>query len=252
MTSVDAPVIFVSGGSRGIGRSIVLLAAERGYRVAFSFVSDADAANTVVDLSRALGSPAMAIRADVGVQDEACGAIAQTADHFGRLDGLVNNAGVIGAPRSILDTDEALLARVFAINVFGAFYCTAEAVRRMSTQHGANGGAIVNMSSASARHGGLPLEAHYAASKGALDSLTVSLAKELPAHGIRVNSIRPGIIATAIHDVHGGESTIRSAQSIVPLGRAGTSDEVAEVVMFLLGDRSSYIHGAIIDVSGGR
>jgi NAD(P)-dependent dehydrogenase (short-subunit alcohol dehydrogenase family) len=141
---------------------------------------------------------------------------------------------------------------VFAANVFSAFYCASEAVKRMSTRHGGNGGVIVNLSSAAARHGGIPLETHYAASKGAIDSFTVGLAKEVGKCGIRVNALRPGLITTEMHDAHGGVAKIAELAPSVPIGRAGTVEEIAEAVLWLASDGASYVHGAILDVSGGR
>jgi NAD(P)-dependent dehydrogenase (short-subunit alcohol dehydrogenase family) len=144
------------------------------------------------------------------------------------------------------------LRRTFATNIFGAFYCARQAVKRMSTKHGGVGGVIVNVSSAAARHGGLPQEAHYAASKGAVDSFTIALAKEVGREGIRVNAVRPGLIATQIHAAHGGEATITAAISTIPLGRAGCVEEVAEAIVWLASPKASYVHGAVMDVSGGR
>ncbi len=248
----QAPVIFVTGGSRGIGRSVVRLATATGYKVAFTYHSDQQAALSAVAEVEASGGEAQAIRADVSSHNDMKMAFAETMTRFGKIDGVVNNAGVVGEPRPILDADEELLSHVFSANVFGTFYCIAEAVRHMSTQHGARGGSIVNMSSAAARHGGMLHEVHYASSKGAVDSMTVALAKELPAHGIRINAVRPGVIDTTLHDVHGGKTTLSAIAPSIPLGRAGTTEEVAEVIMFLLGGSSSYMHGALIDITGGR
>ena len=177
---------------------------------------------------------------------------AAVVDRFGRIDGLVNNAGGIGSPRPITMMTEADLLDVFRPNVFGTFYCVREAVRWMSTQHGREGGVIVNVSSAAAHHGGMPDESHYAATKGDTDSLTIALAKELARHGIRVNAVRPGLIDTAIHDIHGGEETIRRIAPTIPLARAGTPGEAADAVLYLLSPQSTYVHGAILDVTGGR
>ena len=197
------------------------------------------------------GGRAVAIHANVGSQPEVREAFAAVIDRYG-IDALVNNAGVVGGLRAICDVDEPHLLEAFRTNVFGVFYCAAEAARRMSTQRGGHGGTIVNISSAAARHGGMSSESHYAATKGAIDSLTVALAKELAQHGIRVNAVRPGVIATAMHDVHGGEETIRRIAPTIPLGRAGTAAEVAAAVLFLMSGQSSYVHGAVLDVSGGR
>jgi len=245
-------VVLVTGGSRGIGRAVALCAAAAGWDVAFTYLSAARAAFDTVSEIEASGARAVAIRANVGSQPEVREAFAAAIDRYGRIDALVNNAGIVGGQRAIFDVDEAHLLESFRPNVFGVFYCTAEAARRMSTQRGGRGGVIVNISSAAARHGGMPGESHYAATKGAIDSLTVALAKELAPHGIRVNAVRPGVIATTIHDVHGGEETIRRIAPTIPLGRAGTAAEVAAAVVFLMSGQSSYVHGAVLDVSGGR
>jgi NAD(P)-dependent dehydrogenase (short-subunit alcohol dehydrogenase family) len=171
---------------------------------------------------------------------------------LGRVSVLVNNAGIIGGMCRVDAMAEARLQETFAINVFSYFYCAGAALRRMSTRHGGPGGAIVNISSAAARHGGLPEEAHYAASKGAIDSFTVGLAKEIGREGVRVNAVRPGLIVTDIHEAHGGDETIRVVGPTIPLGRVGQPMEVAETVLWLASDAASYLHGALIDVSGGR
>lgn len=246
------PLIFITGGSRGIGRAIAFAGARLGYDIAFTYRSGKAEADELLRQLMALGGDAMAVRADGASQEETRRAFAEVEARFGRLDGLVANAGIVGEPRSILDVDEEHLSAVLRINVLGTFFAIGEAARRMSTQRGGSGGAIVVMSSAAARHGGMVKEAHYAASKGAMDSMTLALAKELPDHGIRINALRPGVIRTAIHDVHGGEQTIAAVEPAIPLKRAGVPEEVAEAAMFLLGDASSYIHGAIIDISGGR
>jgi len=248
----DTPVAVVTGGSRGIGRAAALVLAREGWDVCISFVSDADAAAQTVSAIERQGRRALAVKADVASRDDVRRLFKAATDAFGRLDALVNNAGVVGRPRSIFDVDDEHLSAVFRTNVLGAFFCASEAARRMSTRSGGRGGAIVNVSSAAARHGGMTDEAHYAASKGAIDSFTVALGKELGPHGIRVNAVRPGVIATDIHDIHGGRELVDRVGATVPLGRAGTADEVAEVIAFLCGPRSSYMQGAVVDVSGGR
>jgi len=245
-------VIFVTGGSRGIGRAIVLAAADHGYDVAFTYRSAESEAQKLVAEVESKGAKALALCADGASQADTRHAIQTAAEQFGRLDALVVNAGIVGEPRSILDVDADHLTHVFNTNVLGAFYAIGAAAGVMSTQRGGNGGTILVMSSAAARHGGMANESHYAASKGAVDSMTLALAKELPAHGIRINSLRPGVIRTTLHDIHGGEELIAAVEKGIPLGRAGSTDEVADVVLYLLGPRSSYIHGAVVDVSGGR
>lgn len=248
----DARVAVVTGGSRGIGRAVAVTLAAQGWDIAFSYVRDEAAAAQASAAVEAQGRRALAVRSDVASRADAARLFAAVAQEFGRLDSLVNNAGVVGQPRSVLDVDDEHLTAVFRTNVLGCFFCAGEAARLMSTQRGGRGGTIVNLSSAAARHGGMPNEAHYAASKGAIDSFTLALAKELPPHGIRVNAVRPGLIDTDIHEAHGGQELVRRIGPTVPLGRAGSAAEVAEVVAFLAGPLSSYMQGAIVDVSGGR
>jgi len=246
------PTLFVTGGSRGIGRAIVLLAVKRGYDAVFTYQSNKVAADELVKEVEAAGGKALGVKAEVGSREQLAAAFEAGWQKFGRLDALVTNAGVVGEPRSILDAEAGHLESVFRINVFGVFYAIAEAVKRMSVLHGGKGGAIVNMGSAASRHGGMVNEAHYASSKGAIDSLTLALAKELPQHGVRINTLRPGVIETSIHEIHGGEELFRKVASMIPLGRIGQAEEVAEAVLFLLGSQSSYVHGATLDIAGGR
>jgi NAD(P)-dependent dehydrogenase (short-subunit alcohol dehydrogenase family) len=248
----EAPLAVVTGGSRGIGRAIALALAHEGWNVCISYLSNAAAAEEVLAQIRQAGQQGLAVKADMASQDDVRQLFAQAQQTFGRLDALVNNAGVVGALRSIFDADQAHLRGVFDANVLGCFYCAGEAARLMSTQKGGHGGAIVNMSSVASRTGGMPQEAHYAASKGAVDSLTLALAKELAPHGIRVNAVRPGLIETEIHETHGGQATLAKLAPTVPMARVGQAEEVASVVSFLCGAGSSYIHGTLIDVSGGR
>jgi NAD(P)-dependent dehydrogenase (short-subunit alcohol dehydrogenase family) len=226
--------------------------AKQGWNLCFSYVANQQSAEETATLIRAAGGRALAVKADVSKREDIKELFEAAIKEFGRLDGLVNNAGIVGEPRSIFDVDDAHLTEVFRTNVLGNFFCVSEAARRMSNQRGGIGGSIVNMSSAAARHGGMVNEAHYAASKGAIDSFTVALAKELAPHGIRVNAVRPGLISTHIHDIHGGQELIDRIGPTIPIGRAGTANEVAQVVAFLCGPLSSYVHGAVIDVSGGR
>ena len=247
-----APVAVVTGGSRGIGRTVTVALAQQGWRVCFSYVAHAAAAEETLAMVRATGGHALAVQADVARREDIRRLFEAATHEFGQLDALVNNAGVVGEPRSIFDADDAHLTAVFRTNVLGSFFCASEAARLMSTQKGGRGGAIVNMSSVAARHGGMVNEAHYAASKGAIDSFTIGLAKELAPHGIRVNAVRPGLISTDIHDIHGGDDLLKRLGPTVPLGRAGTAEEVAQVVAFLVSPLASYVHGALVDVSGGR
>ena len=248
----SAPVAVVTGGSRGIGAAVVLTLARQGWDVCFSYVSNAAAAEAIAAQVRDLGRRAVTVQADVADREALARLFAAADQAFGRLDALVNNAGIVGGVHSILDADDAHLTALFRTNVLSQFFCVQEAARRMSTQRGGRGGSIVNLSSAAARHGGMPNEAHYAASKGAIDSFTVALAKELAPHGLRVNAVRPGLIRTDIHDAHGGQELVDRIGPTVPIGRAGTAEEVAEVIAFLAGPLSAYMHGAVVDVSGGR
>jgi NAD(P)-dependent dehydrogenase (short-subunit alcohol dehydrogenase family) len=247
-----AKVMVVTGAGKGIGAAIAELAGQRGYAVCVNYAHSKDAAEQIVARIVAAGGEAIAVRADVSQPAEARRLFEETDARLGKVEALVNNAGIIGRQCRTDEIDAALLAEVFAVNTFSYFYCAREAIRRMSTKHGGNGGAIVNISSAAARHGGLPMESHYAASKGAIDSFTVGLAKEIGKEGVRVNAIRPGMIATDIHQAHGGEAAIRAVAPTVPIGREGFPMEVAEAALWLCSDASSYVHGAVLDVSGGR
>ncbi len=244
--------MLVTGASRGIGAEIAKLAGRSGYKVGVNFHRSEQAAREVVADIQANGGEAAALQADVSNLAQVTQMFQRMDAELGTLDVLVNNAGMLSS-FYVADADETNLSEVFFANVFSAFYCSREAVRRMSTKHGGRGGAIVNMSSVAARLGGLGGGAAYAASKGAIDSFTLALAKEVGAEGIRVNAMRPGLIATEIHQVHGGlEQMERLAKTTVPLGRSGTAAEVAEVALWLASDASSYVHGAVIDVAGGR
>jgi NAD(P)-dependent dehydrogenase (short-subunit alcohol dehydrogenase family) len=245
-------VMLVTGASRGIGAEIALLAGRSGYKVGVNYLRSEAAAHAVVARIREAGGEAVALQADVGRLDQVERMFAQLDAAFGKLDVLVNNAGVLAMFRvDAVDADN--VADLFRANVFSVYFCSREAVRRMSTAHGGKGGVIVNMSSVAARLGGLGGGAAYAASKGAIDSFNTALAKEVGAEGIRVNAIRPGLISTEIHELHGGVARMEEmAKTLVPLGRAGSAAEVAEVVLWLASDAASYVHGTIVDVAGGR
>jgi NAD(P)-dependent dehydrogenase (short-subunit alcohol dehydrogenase family) len=245
-------VLVVTGSSRGIGAAIALLGAKEGYAVAVNYRSDREAAEVLVrDIARR-GGKAVAICADVSTSAGAAKLFTEVDEELGRVSALVNNAGISGGRCPITEIDEDRLRRIFETNVFSAFYCSREAVRRMSRTSGGEGGSIVNMSSAAARHGGMPELAHYATTKAALDGMTIALAKELGPLGVRVNSLRPGVIVTEMHDEFGGAKLIESIAPTIPMRRAGTAEEVAEAVLWLASERSSYVHGAVIDISGGR
>lgn len=247
-----AKVMIVTGASRGIGAAIALLAAARGYFVCVNSFHNPAAAEEVIATIAGSGGRAIGVRADVSTRAGARDLFAQANERLGMPSVLVNNAGIVGGLCAIEDIDEPRLHLVFETNVFSAFYCSSEAARRMSRRHGGEGGAIVNISSAAARHGGMANEVHYAASKGAIDSLTVALAKEVAGEGIRVNAVRPGVIQTEMHEVHGGQKSIDEVARTIPVGRAGSAEEVAEAVLWLASDHASYVHGAILDVAGGR
>jgi len=242
-------VMLVTGGSRGIGASIAKLAGASGYAVAVNFVRNSNAAEEVVRSIRSGGGKAIAVRADVGEDGDVQRMFAEVDDQLGKVDVLVNNAGILGNCR-VEDMDAATLTGIFRANVFSMYYCAREAVRRMSTKHGGTGGVIVNMSSVASRLGGLAGGSHYAATKGAIDTFSLALSKEVGGEGIRVNTIRPGLIETEIHDVHGGMNAALAKS--VPLGRSGQADEVARVALWLASEDASYVHGAIVDVAGGR
>ena len=249
---MTAKVMVVTGAGRGIGAAIAALAGRRGYAVCVNYARSRDAAETLAAGIVAGGGKAVAIQADVSMEAEATRLFAEVDRTLGRVDVLVNNAGIIGRQCRVDEMDPQLLADVFAANTYSVFYCSREALRRMSTRHGGKGGAIVTVSSVATRTGGLAMESHYASSKGALDSFTIALAKEVGTEGVRVNAIRPGFIITDIHEVHGGDATARAVGPTVPIGRVGQPAEVAETVLWLASDAASYVHGAIIDVSGGR
>ena len=239
--------MLVTGGSRGIGASVARLAGASGYAVAVNYVRNASAAEEVVQAIRLGGGEAYGFRADVGVDEEVRRMFAEVDAKLGKLDVLVNNAGILGSKR-VEDMDAATLTGIFQANVFSMYYCSREAVRRMSTKHGGKGGVIVNMSSVASRLGGLAGGSHYAATKGAIDTFSLALSKEVGGEGIRVNTIRPGLIETEIHDVHGGMN--EALAKSVPIGRSGRADEVARVALWLASDDASYVHGAIVDVAG--
>ncbi|MGH1572971.1 SDR family oxidoreductase [Methylobacterium sp. P31] len=251
MSGAENRVAIVTGGSRGIGRAVSLLLAERGYAVCLSYVSDATAAQAVVDAITAKGSRALAVKGDVGSEADVI-ALFQAADRLGRLAALVNNAGVVDVKSDVADMSAARLQRMMTTNVVGSFLCAREAVRRMSTKRGGTGGAIVNLSSVAARLGGPGQFVDYAASKGAIDSLTVGLAREVAGEGIRVNAVAPGIIATEIHASGGEPDRVERLGPGVPMGRAGTAEEVAAPIVWLLSEEASYTTGAILDIGGGR
>jgi NAD(P)-dependent dehydrogenase (short-subunit alcohol dehydrogenase family) len=245
-------VLLVTGAGRGIGAAVALLAAAQGWSVAVNYASNKQAAQDVVRRAEALGVPAIAIQADVAIEAQVLGMFKQVDTDLGRLDALVNNAGVIDMASRVDQMSFARLRRMFDINVLGSILCAREAVLRMSTRHGGKGGAIVNLSSAAARIGAAGQYVDYAAAKGAIDSFTLGLAREVASEGIRVNAVRPGIIETEIHASGGQPERARQAAPMVPMQRPGSADEVAQAILWLLSSASSYTTGTVLDVTGGR
>ncbi len=247
-----APIALVTGGSRGIGAATCLLAAERGFAVAVNYAANAEAANGVVQQICAGGGKAIAVQGDVASEADILRMFKTVDGQLGRLTALVNNAGVVDVAARVEAMSAARLRRMFDINIVGSFLCAREAVLRMSTKHGGAGGVIVNLSSVAARLGGPSQYIDYAASKGAIDTFTTGLAKELATEGIRVNAVRPGIIDTDIHASGGEPDRARLLAPLVPMQRPGSAHEVAEAIVWLMTDASSYCTGAFIDVAGGR
>jgi len=244
--------MIVTGGSRGIGAATARMAAARGYAVAVNYVSDATAAQRVVDEIAAAGGRAVAVQGDVADEQDVIRLFATCDRELGVLEVLVNNAGVTGGFSRVDELRVDTLSRVLAVNVIGAFLCAREAVRRMSTAHGGRGGTIINVSSHAAQLGSAGEWVHYAASKGALDTLTIGLAREVAREGIRVNAVALGLIETELHAAAGAPDRVERMAPTVPAGRAGTTDEVAESVLWLASPAASYVTGAIVAVAGGR
>ena len=246
-------VVLVTGASRGIGAAIAVHAARAGYKVALNYNSSAGKADAVAAMIHADGGTVETFQADMGDPAAIKGLFAAVDEKFGRLDALVNNAGIIGALKPAEDQTAEDLSNLWAVNITGYFLAAGEAARRMSTRHGGKGGVILNVSSVATRTGGMPGMVPYAASKGAVDSMTFGLAKEFGRQGIRVVSLRPGLIDTEIHEIYGKGDKFNAAADTVPYdGRAGTADEVADAAMWILSDQASYVSGTTIDVSAGR
>jgi NAD(P)-dependent dehydrogenase (short-subunit alcohol dehydrogenase family) len=245
-------VILITGGSRGIGAATARLAAERGYAVAVNYRRDRAAAEAVVEAVEGAGGRAVAVAADVAVEDEVVRMFAAVDAELGPLTALVNNAGILETQMRVEAMDAARLQRVFAVNVTGSFLCAREAVRRMSTRHGGRGGAIVNVSSGASRLGSPGEYVDYAASKGAIDTLTIGLAREVAEEGIRVNAVRPGFIYTGIHASGGDPGRVDRVKDLVPMKRGGQPAEVAAAILWLLSEEASFTTGTFIDVTGGK
>jgi NAD(P)-dependent dehydrogenase (short-subunit alcohol dehydrogenase family) len=244
--------LLITGASRGIGAACAILAAERGWQVAINYRADGEAAAAIVGRIEEAGGSAFAVQADVAREDDVLRMFATLDQRCGRLDGLVNNAGILARQMRVEQMDAARIGRILATNVTGSFLCAREAVLRMSTKHGGSGGAIVNVSSRAAVLGSSGEYVDYAASKAALDALTIGLSKEVANEGIRVNGVRPGLIDTEMHASGGEPGRIARLQGSVPMGRGGEAIEVARAIVWLLSDEATYTTGSFIDVSGGR
>lgn len=250
--SGPAKALLITGGSRGIGAATARLAASRGWRVAINYTANVHAADVVVAEIGKAGGEAFAVKADVGVETEVMAMFGEVDKRFGRIDGVVNNAGIVDRKSRVDEMSLARLERMMRTNVIGSILVAREAVKRMSTEHGGRGGAIVNLSSVAAALGGPGEYVDYAASKGAIESFTVGLAKEVATEGIRVNAVRPGIIDTEIHASGGQPDRIAAMRGLVPMKREGTADEVAQAILWLLSNDAGYTTGSVVTVSGGR
>jgi len=247
-----APVALVTGGSRGIGAAAAVLMAEARWDVAISYRADDAAAREVVKSCQEVGVSALAVRADVSVEDDVIALFSAVDAEFGPMRALVNNAGIVGSATRVDEMTAGRIERMLAVNVIGSFLCAREALRRMSRRHGGTGGSIVNVSSAAARLGSPGEYVDYAASKGAIDTFTLGLAREVAKENVRVNAVRPGLIRTDIHASGGQPDRAERLAGGVPMGRAGEATEVARAIVWLCSDEASYVTGAILDVSGGR
>jgi NAD(P)-dependent dehydrogenase (short-subunit alcohol dehydrogenase family) len=239
--------MLVTGGGRGIGAATALLAAERGFKVCVNYRQDRDSA---ASLAKKIGG--IAVQADVSSEGEVERLFRETDEKLGRIAALVNNAGIVDQGTRVEKMTAARIARILAVNVTGSILCAREAIKRMSTRHGGPGGAIVNVSSIASKLGGPGEYVDYAASKGAIDTFTIGLAKEVAGEGIRVNGVRPGLIRTEIHLASGDPARVERIGATVPLGRPGEAEEVARAILWLVSDEASYLSGALVDVSGGR
>jgi NAD(P)-dependent dehydrogenase (short-subunit alcohol dehydrogenase family) len=245
-------VMLITGGGRGIGAATARLAAERGFAVCVNYRKDRDAAEAVVASAARAGARAVAVQADVASESDVVRLFAEVDEGLGRVTALVNNAGTLERQMRVDEMDSGRIMRVLSANVVGSFLCAREAVRRMSTKHGGRGGTIVNVSSIAAQLGAPGEYVDYAASKGAIDSFTVGLAREVAEEGIRVNAVRPGYIYTAIHASGGEPDRVDRVKQFAPMKRGGQPEEVAQAILWLVSDQASYTTGSILDVTGGR
>ncbi len=244
--------IVITGGSRGIGRATAVLCARRGWSVAIQYRGNRQAADETLGLIDQAGGQALAVQGDVSSEPDVMVLFDAAQDRFGALHGVVNNAGIVAPAQDVADMSAQRLRTMFETNVLGAFLVAREAARRLSTARGGAGGALVNVSSAAARLGSPHEYVDYAASKGAVDTMTLGLARELGREGVRVNAVRPGLIDTEIHASGGQPDRALRLGTATPMGRPGTADEVAESIVWLLSDAASYVTGALLDCSGGR
>lgn len=252
MLNESCRTLVVTGGSRGIGAAVARLAGSRGYSVAVNFLGNESAARSVVEEIRSFGSAAVAIRGDVAIESDIVRLFQEAERELGPICGLVNNAGVTGGFSRVETLKASSLERVLSANIAGTILCGREAVKRMSTKYGGHGGVIVNISSLAARTGGAGEWVHYAASKGAVNTFTIGLAREVGSEGIRVNAVAPGLIATEIHAANGAPDRLERLSPTIPMRRPGLPAEVAEGVLWLLSDAASYVTGTILEIGGGR
>lgn len=251
-TGSSAPLILITGGSRGVGAATARLAAAQGYDVAISYINNEAAALGVVTDVQALGRRALAIRADSADPEQVAHLFRAIDETFGRIDVLVNNAAIIALQSRFEDLDVARMQRIFAINAIGPMLCAQQAVKRMSFRHSGNGGSVINVSSGAARLGSPNEYVDYAASKGALETFTIGLSKEVAREGIRVNCVRPGHIYTEMHASGGEPGRVDRVKDSIPMGRGGEPEEVARAVLWLAGAEASFITGTFLDVTGGK
>ena len=245
-------VILITGGSRGIGAATAILAAQQGYRICINYLTDAAAAHEVLARVHALGAKAIAVQADVSNEEEIISLFTRVDEELGPITALVNNAGTVGLKSRVDEMSESRILHTLRTNVLGPILCSRYAVLRMSPRYGGQGGNIVNVSSGAARLGSPNEYVDYAASKGALDTFTLGLSKDLAGEGIRVNAVRPGLIFTEFHALSGDPGRVSKLESSIPMGRGGRPEEVAEAIIWLLSDKASYATGTFIDLCGGR
>jgi NAD(P)-dependent dehydrogenase (short-subunit alcohol dehydrogenase family) len=248
----DRPIITITGAGRGIGAATAKLAAARGYAVCVNYLHRRESAEDVVRYITAGNGHAVAIQADISSETDVVSLFRQVDSRLGRLSALVNNAAALEGQMRLDSMEAARIERILAVNIVGSMICAREAVKRMSTRHGGSGGAIVNVSSGAAKYGSPGEYVDYAASKGAIETFTIGLAREVAEEGIRVNAVRPGFIYTELHAKGGEPERVEKVKSLVPMQRGGQPDEVANAILWLLSEEASYVTGTIVDVSGGR